>query len=168
MEVVTHRVKFVQYLIISLKYNHWLFFFFFLLPVNSRRSVLSPLISGIITEMWGSEDYISKGREHVYYFSPLELGAGSCIFCSDCWLLLPVSGILWFWLTHLSLFSVIIRIVKPKVASMEEMATFHTDAYLQHLQKVSQEGDDDHPDSVEYGLGKVITGQWWEVDNLHL
>ncbi|CAD7682179.1 unnamed protein product [Nyctereutes procyonoides] len=45
------------------------------------------------------------------------------------------------------------RIVKPKVASMEEMATFHTDAYLQHLQKVSQEGDDDHPDSVEYGLG---------------
>uniref|UniRef100_A0A2I3MM88 histone deacetylase n=2 Tax=Cercopithecinae TaxID=9528 RepID=A0A2I3MM88_PAPAN len=45
------------------------------------------------------------------------------------------------------------RIVKPKVASMEEMATFHTDAYLQHLQKVSQEGDDDHPDSIEYGLG---------------
>ncbi|KAK2503954.1 hypothetical protein MC885_004000 [Smutsia gigantea] len=45
------------------------------------------------------------------------------------------------------------RIVKPKVASMEEMAAFHTDAYLQHLQKVSQEGDDDHPDSTEYGLG---------------
>eukprot|EP00072_Mus_musculus_P063757 XP_011245972.1 PREDICTED: histone deacetylase 8 isoform X2 [Mus musculus] len=45
------------------------------------------------------------------------------------------------------------RIVKPKVASMEEMATFHTDAYLQHLQKVSQEGDEDHPDSIEYGLG---------------
>lgn len=46
------------------------------------------------------------------------------------------------------------RIVKPKVASMEEMASFHTDAYLQHLQKVSEEGDDDHPESVEYGLGK--------------
>ncbi|XP_067404622.1 histone deacetylase 8 isoform X3 [Emydura macquarii macquarii] len=45
------------------------------------------------------------------------------------------------------------RIVKPKVASMEEMASFHTDAYLQHLQKVSEEGDDDHPESVEYGLG---------------
>ncbi|XP_060038713.1 histone deacetylase 8 isoform X8 [Erinaceus europaeus] len=45
------------------------------------------------------------------------------------------------------------RIVKPKMASMEEMATFHTDDYLQHLQKVSQEGDDDHPDSIEYGLG---------------
>nr|XP_044996880.1 histone deacetylase 8 isoform X2 [Jaculus jaculus] len=45
------------------------------------------------------------------------------------------------------------RIVKPKVASMEEMASFHTDAYLQHLQKVSQEGDEDHPDSIEYGLG---------------
>lgn len=51
---------------------------------------------------------------------------------------------------------------------MEEMATFHTDAYLQHLQKVSQEGDDDHPDSVEYGLGKVGTGQWGEVDDLRL
>lgn len=37
---------------------------------------------------------------------------------------------------------------------MEEMASFHTDAYLQHLQKVSEEGDDDHPESVEYGLGK--------------
>lgn len=46
------------------------------------------------------------------------------------------------------------RIIKPKVASMEEMASFHTDAYLQHLQKVSEEGDDDHPESVEYGLGK--------------
>ncbi|XP_072837555.2 histone deacetylase 8 isoform X2 [Pogona vitticeps] len=45
------------------------------------------------------------------------------------------------------------RVVKPKVASMEEMASFHTDAYLQHLQKVSEEGDDDHPESVEYGLG---------------
>ncbi|XP_075396248.1 histone deacetylase 8-like isoform X5 [Tenrec ecaudatus] len=45
------------------------------------------------------------------------------------------------------------RIVKPKVASMEEMASFHTDAYLQYLQMVSQDGDDDHPDSIEYGLG---------------
>ncbi|XP_072732848.1 histone deacetylase 8 isoform X5 [Ciconia boyciana] len=45
------------------------------------------------------------------------------------------------------------KIIKPKVASMEEMASFHTDAYLQHLQKVSEEGDDDHPESVEYGLG---------------
>uniref|UniRef100_A0A8D0LAN7 Histone deacetylase 8 n=1 Tax=Sphenodon punctatus TaxID=8508 RepID=A0A8D0LAN7_SPHPU len=45
------------------------------------------------------------------------------------------------------------RIVTPKVASMEEMASFHTDSYLQHLQKVSEEGDDDHPESMEYGLG---------------
>ncbi|XP_074863723.1 histone deacetylase 8 isoform X4 [Carettochelys insculpta] len=45
------------------------------------------------------------------------------------------------------------RVVKPQVASMEEMASFHTDAYLQHLQKVSAEGDDDHPESMEYGLG---------------
>lgn len=54
--------------------------------------------------------------------------------------------------------AVLIRIVKPKVASMEDMATFHTDAYLQHLQKVSQEGDEDHPDSIEYGLGKGLLG----------
>lgn len=59
----------------------------------------------------------------------------------------------WFYVR-----SIIFRIVKPKVASMEEMATFHTDAYLQHLQKVSQEGDEDHPDSIEYGLGKVFSG----------
>lgn len=39
---------------------------------------------------------------------------------------------------------------------MEEMASFHTDAYLQHLQKVSEEGDDDHPESVEYGLGEAL------------
>lgn len=39
---------------------------------------------------------------------------------------------------------------------MEEMASFHTDAYLQHLQKVSEEGDDDHPESVEYGLGETL------------
>lgn len=52
--------------------------------------------------------------------------------------------------------SALLRIVKPKVASMEEMASFHTDAYLQHLQKVSEEGDDDHPESVEYGLGEDV------------
>ncbi|XP_072711154.1 histone deacetylase 8-like [Ciconia boyciana] len=32
-------------------------------------------------------------------------------------------------------------------------ASFHMDTYLQHLQKVSEEGDNDHPESVEYGLG---------------
>ncbi|XP_043912967.1 histone deacetylase 8 [Protopterus annectens] len=45
------------------------------------------------------------------------------------------------------------RVVRPKPATMEEMATFHTHAYLQHLQLVSEEGDDDNPESVEYGLG---------------
>lgn len=40
---------------------------------------------------------------------------------------------------------------------MEEMASFHTDAYLQHLQKVSEEGDDNHPESVEYGLGEDMS-----------
>lgn len=37
---------------------------------------------------------------------------------------------------------------------MEEMAAFHTDAYLQHLQQVSEEGNEDHPDSAEFGLGE--------------
>ncbi|XP_063793092.1 histone deacetylase 8 isoform X6 [Pseudophryne corroboree] len=45
------------------------------------------------------------------------------------------------------------RVVKPIVATMEEMATFHTDAYLQHLHKVSEEGDNDDPETLEYGLG---------------
>eukprot|EP00079_Xenopus_tropicalis_P037878 XP_017951649.1 PREDICTED: histone deacetylase 8 isoform X1 [Xenopus tropicalis] len=45
------------------------------------------------------------------------------------------------------------RVVKPKVASMEEMAAFHTDSYLQHLHKVSEEGDNDDPETLEYGLG---------------
>ncbi|XP_067853011.1 histone deacetylase 8 isoform X3 [Heptranchias perlo] len=45
------------------------------------------------------------------------------------------------------------RVVKPQVASMEEMAMFHTDAYLEHLRKISEDGDDDDPESVEYGLG---------------
>ncbi|XP_075040733.1 histone deacetylase 8 isoform X5 [Mixophyes fleayi] len=45
------------------------------------------------------------------------------------------------------------RVIKPKVATMEEMATFHTDAYLQHLRKVSEEGDNDDPETLEYGLG---------------
>ncbi|XP_068104145.1 histone deacetylase 8 isoform X2 [Hyperolius riggenbachi] len=45
------------------------------------------------------------------------------------------------------------RVVKPRMATMEEMATFHTDAYLQHLYKVSTEGDNDDPETLEYGLG---------------
>lgn len=43
-------------------------------------------------------------------------------------------------------------IVKPRVASMEKVATFHVDAHAQHLQ-VSQEGEDKHQDSIKYGLG---------------
>ncbi|XP_073456710.1 histone deacetylase 8 [Aquarana catesbeiana] len=45
------------------------------------------------------------------------------------------------------------RVVKPRVATMEEMATFHTDSYLEHLRKVSEEGDNDDPETLEYGLG---------------
>uniref|UniRef100_A0A4W3GS23 Histone deacetylase 8 n=1 Tax=Callorhinchus milii TaxID=7868 RepID=A0A4W3GS23_CALMI len=45
------------------------------------------------------------------------------------------------------------RLVKPRVASMAEMAMFHTDAYLEHLRKISEDGDDDNPESLEYGLG---------------
>lgn len=99
----------------------------------------------------------SGATECVYDFGSLEPEAGSCLFCSDidCYFqLLAYSE------SHVLLYvhAVIIRIVKPKVASMEDMASFHTDAYLQHLQKVSQEGDEDHPDSIEYGLGKSPSG----------
>ncbi|XP_029852807.1 histone deacetylase 8 isoform X4 [Aquila chrysaetos chrysaetos] len=45
------------------------------------------------------------------------------------------------------------RIVKPKVASMEEMASFHTDAYLQHLQKVM---------TVQLQKGSLSMQQLWE------
>ncbi|XP_049683183.1 histone deacetylase 8 isoform X5 [Accipiter gentilis] len=45
------------------------------------------------------------------------------------------------------------RIVKPKVASMEEMASFHTDAYLQHLQKVM---------TVQLRKGSLSMQQLWE------
>ncbi|XP_061816882.1 histone deacetylase 8 [Nerophis lumbriciformis] len=44
-------------------------------------------------------------------------------------------------------------IVKPQVASIEDMAMFHTDSYLEHLHKISQDGDNDDPQSVDYGLG---------------
>uniref|UniRef100_A0A8C1GF55 Histone deacetylase 8 n=1 Tax=Cyprinus carpio TaxID=7962 RepID=A0A8C1GF55_CYPCA len=45
------------------------------------------------------------------------------------------------------------RVVKPVVASIEEMAVFHTDSYLQHLHKISQDGDNDDPQSGDFGLG---------------
>lgn len=45
-------------------------------------------------------------------------------------------------------------ITKPQLATMEEMAKFHTDSYLEHLHKISQDGDNDDPQSVDYGLGE--------------
>lgn len=44
--------------------------------------------------------------------------------------------------------------MKPRVATIEEMAKFHTDAYLEHLHKISQDGDNDDPQSGDFGLGK--------------
>ncbi|CAB1351388.1 unnamed protein product [Coregonus sp. 'balchen'] len=44
-------------------------------------------------------------------------------------------------------------VVKPRVATIEEMAKFHTDAYLEHLHKISQDGDNDDPQSGDFGLG---------------
>lgn len=44
-------------------------------------------------------------------------------------------------------------IMKPQLATIEEMAKFHTDSYLEHLHKISQDGDNDDPQSVDYGLG---------------
>lgn len=36
---------------------------------------------------------------------------------------------------------------------MEQMAAFHTGSYLEHLHKISQDGDNDDPQSSDYGLG---------------
>ncbi|KAG5852133.1 hypothetical protein ANANG_G00059210 [Anguilla anguilla] len=44
-------------------------------------------------------------------------------------------------------------VVKPRLATMEDMAVFHTEAYLEHLQKISEDGDNDDPQSVDFGLG---------------
>lgn len=44
--------------------------------------------------------------------------------------------------------------IKPHLATIEEMAKFHTDSYLEHLHKISQDGDNDDPQSVDYGLGE--------------
>ncbi|KAM6909160.1 LOW QUALITY PROTEIN: histone deacetylase 8 [Xenentodon cancila] len=47
----------------------------------------------------------------------------------------------------------LMSIEKPQVATIEEMAKFHTDSYLEHLHKISQDGDNDDPQSTDYGLG---------------
>ncbi|KAM9501445.1 histone deacetylase 8 isoform 2-T2 [Clarias gariepinus] len=44
-------------------------------------------------------------------------------------------------------------VVKPRMATMEEMAVFHTHSYLEHLHKISQNGDNDDPQSGDFGLG---------------
>lgn len=44
-------------------------------------------------------------------------------------------------------------VVKPRLATLEDMAKFHTDSYLEHLHKISQDGDNDDPQSSDYGLG---------------
>ncbi|XP_071022376.1 histone deacetylase 8-like [Oncorhynchus clarkii lewisi] len=45
-------------------------------------------------------------------------------------------------------------VVKPHVATIKEMAKFHTDSrYLEHLHKISQDGDNDDPQSGDFGLG---------------
>lgn len=46
--------------------------------------------------------------------------------------------------------------IKPQWATIEEMAKFHTDSYLEHLHKISQDGDNDDPQSADYGLGKEM------------
>uniref|UniRef100_A0AAV2KPB0 Histone deacetylase domain-containing protein n=1 Tax=Knipowitschia caucasica TaxID=637954 RepID=A0AAV2KPB0_KNICA len=47
------------------------------------------------------------------------------------------------------------RVLEPAVATTEEMAKFHSDSYLEHLQKISEEGDTDDPLSADYGLGET-------------
>lgn len=50
---------------------------------------------------------------------------------------------------------IIFRVIKPQFASMEQMAAFHTGSYLEHLHKISQDGDNDDPQSSDYGLGNL-------------
>lgn len=45
------------------------------------------------------------------------------------------------------------------------MAAFHTGSYLEHLHKISQDGDNDDPQSSDFGLG--MTPQT-EVRLMHL
>lgn len=40
---------------------------------------------------------------------------------------------------------------------MEQMAAFHTGSYLEHLHKISQDGDNDDPQSSDFGLGMTLT-----------
>ncbi|KAF3837369.1 hypothetical protein F7725_004833 [Dissostichus mawsoni] len=47
-------------------------------------------------------------------------------------------------------------VVKPQVATIEDMAKFHTDSYLEHLHKISQDGDNDDPQSGDYGLDRFM------------
>lgn len=51
--------------------------------------------------------------------------------------------------------------IKPHLATIEEMAKFHTDSYLEHLHKISQDGDNDDPQSVDYGLGEKSRESLW-------
>lgn len=60
-------------------------------------------------------------------------------------------GVMFFFLFFLS--NTLSSIMKPQLATIEEMAKFHTDSYLEHLHKISQDGDNDDPQSVDYGLG---------------
>uniref|UniRef100_A0A8L0DQ11 histone deacetylase n=1 Tax=Oncorhynchus mykiss TaxID=8022 RepID=A0A8L0DQ11_ONCMY len=53
-----------------------------------------------------------------------------------------------------SMFHLSLCVVKPHVATIKEMAKFHTDSrYLEHLHKISQDGDNDDPQSGDFGLG---------------
>uniref|UniRef100_A0A8C4Q6W0 Histone deacetylase 8 n=1 Tax=Eptatretus burgeri TaxID=7764 RepID=A0A8C4Q6W0_EPTBU len=46
------------------------------------------------------------------------------------------------------------RVIAPRMASHDDLAAFHSDAYLSHFELVSREGEDaDLPESQQYGLG---------------
>ncbi|KAI9524291.1 hypothetical protein NQZ68_017973 [Dissostichus eleginoides] len=41
-----------------------------------------------------------------------------------------------------------------KRPNSDRWTKFHTDSYLEHLHKISQDGDNDDPQSGDYGLGE--------------
>lgn len=72
--------------------------------------------------------------------------------CQPNHILINAELYVWKAIISFTLFS----IVKPELATIEEMAKFHTDSYLEHLHKISQDGDNDDPQSGDYGLGENI------------
>uniref|UniRef100_H2M0W6 Histone deacetylase 8 n=1 Tax=Oryzias latipes TaxID=8090 RepID=H2M0W6_ORYLA len=93
------------------------------------------------------DDGIGSKRRVAYVYSAQLLE--TCDTLSKVPKRVRLSGVCWLYKLEIQYFST----VKPRVATMEEMSKFHTDSYLEHLHKISQDGDNDDPQSADFGLG---------------